>query len=219
MTFFLCKPTSENPTGNKDSTVFAARACIHKTGFTLIETALALLAISLGLLGIFGLARHGIKAGGDTQNETRCVMLADTVFATLKAKNDELAARKVSLYDWWNYWITLLGKGDQVTFYLPPMPEILDYSQPIGIAVGKQHELDDFFQTASTFTDIKWNPAYFLKLSVDLDSSDLLNTAAIYTVYERGQIDVLLTIHPGVLQSGAEERTYLTVLSYSGGLP
>jgi len=186
----------------------------HKYGFTLVETALALLAISLGLLGIFGLARHGLKAGGDTQNETRCVMLADTVFATLKAKNDELAARKVSLYDWWTYWLALIPQTTPSPLFLPPMPEILDYSQPIGIVFGSQQEL---VKTATSFAEIKWNPIY--ALSLDLNGVNLTNPTEVYEAYERGQIDVTLTIHPGALQSGENLRTFSTVLYYSGGLP
>ena len=184
----------------------------HRTGFTLVETALALLAISLGLLGIFGLARHGLKAGGDTENETRCALLADTVFETLKAKNDELASRKVPLYDWWVYWLAFLSQSAQASLYLPPMPEISNTGQPIGIAVGT-HDL----MTATTFTELKWNPVYTLTLN--LNGVNLTNPQQVYEAYERGQIDVTLSIHPGVLQSGAEPRTYYTVLTYTGGLP
>jgi len=184
----------------------------HKTGFTLVETALALLAISLGLLGIFGLARHGIKAGGDTANETRCVVFADTVFATLKAKNAELAARKVPLYDWWVYWLAFLSQSAQTSLYLPPMPEISSDGQAIGIAVGT-HDL----MPATAVTEIKWNPVYTLTLN--LNGVNLANPVQVYEAYERGQIDVTLRVHPGTLQSGADERTYSTVLTYTGGLP
>jgi Tfp pilus assembly protein PilV len=64
-------------------------------GFTLVETALALFAISLGLLGIFGLVRHGLRNSGDTENETRCTLLADAVFETLKTETDALIKRGI----------------------------------------------------------------------------------------------------------------------------
>ena len=190
---------------------------IHKkNGFTLIETALALLAISIGLLGIFGLARHGLQAGSDVENETRCTLLANTVFETLKAKNDELAARKVSLYDWWAFWLALIPQTSQASLYLPSMPEISENNAPVGISVGT-HEMNDFLQTTATFTELKWNPRY--SLTLDLNGVDLTNTGQVLEAYERGQINVTLTLHPGVLQSGAEKSTYYTVLTYSGGLP
>ena len=184
----------------------------NRTGFTLVETALALLAISLGLLGIFGLARHGLKAGGDTENETRCAILADTVFETLKAKNDELSAKKESLYNWWVYWLSYLSQSAQVSLYLPPMSEISGDGQPISLAVGK-HDL----MTSTTFTEVKWNPVYTLTLN--LNGVNLTNPDSVYEAYERGQIDVTFSVLPGTLQSGAETRTYSTVLYYSGGLP
>jgi len=172
----------------------------HKSGFTLIETALALLAISLGLLGIFGLARHGLKSGGDAEHGPRCAMLADTVFETLKAKNSELAARKYTLAEWRNYWV------NAKTFYLPPMPEISGGTTGIRIDLGT-HEMDDFLPTSGLTPSIKWNPVYTLDL--------LANTAAA----EWNEIIVGLTLRPGVLQSGAEAQTFTTVLSYAGGQP
>jgi len=174
-------------------------ATAHKSGFTLIETALALLAISLGLLGIFGLARLGLKSGGEVEHETRCAMLADTMFETLKAKNSELAARKYTLAEWRNYWV------NAKTFYLPPMPEISDNTTGIRIDLGT-HEMDDFLPTSGRTPSIKWNPVYTLVFSA--------NAAA-----EWNEITVGLTLHPGALQSGAAAQTYATVLSYAGGQP
>ena len=192
----------------------------HRTGFTLIETALALLAISLGLLGIFGIARHGLKAGGDTQNETRCTMLADTMFATLKAKNDELAARKTSLEDWWFYWARFASGTAQTVICLPPMPEIFSSIDPIRIALG-EHNLNDYLAPSATVTEIKWNPKYVLTLTPNGINMNLesITPAALSQALENGQIDVTLNIHPGFLQSGADWKTYDMVLTYTGGLP
>ncbi len=171
---------------------------LHKTGFTLIETALALLAISLGLLGIFGLARHGLKSGGDAENETRCAMLADTIIETLKAKNNELAERKLSLIEWQNYWAT------HTTFHLPPMPDISNGGNAIVIAVNAPNTP---LQSTQTGTEIKWNPIYTVSLIPDSSA------------YAGTEINVTLYLHPGMLQSGAEYQTFSTILSYTGGLP
>jgi len=189
--------------------------------FTLVETALALLAISLGLLGIFGLARHGLKNSGDTENETRCTLLADTVFETLRAKNDELAARKFSLYNWWIYWLGALAQTGTPVLYLPALPEISDSGEGIGLYVdvegsGKTHTLGD---SSTAAQEIKWNPVYALTFTVSFNQSNLSDAQSISEAYERGQIDVTLTIHPGQLQSGAATRTFYTTLTYTGGMP
>ncbi len=174
---------------------------LHKTGFTLIETALALLAISLALLGIFGLARHGLKSGGDAENETRCAMLADTIIETLKAKNNELAERKLSLVEWQNYWAT------HSTFYLPHMSDIADFTDPISIVSNTNKNDLEPLQPANPSPVIRWNPSYKLSLS--------FNTGT----YDWSEIYVTLALHPGMLQSGADPRIYSAVLSYTGGLP
>jgi Tfp pilus assembly protein PilV len=188
----------------------------HKTGFTLVETALALLAISLGLLGIFGLARHGLKASGDADEETRCAMLADTIFASLQAKNDELAAKKSSLYDWWFYWLRFMSGDAQVSIFLPNMVEFSESGEAIRIALG-QHTMNEFLAPQTSVSEIKWNPTYNLVL--DLDGINEGNLTQMQEAYERGQIDVTLTLHPGALLSGTEQRTFSTVLNYTGGLP
>ena len=188
------------------------------SGFTLVETALALLAISLGLLGIFGLARHGLKASGDATVETRCAILADTVFATLHAKNDELSAKKTSLYDWWFYWFRFMSGDAQTAIYLPKMVEFTETFEKEGIRIAMgRHTISEYLSASTSDTEIKWNPVYTLRL--DCDGLDESNLSQLQEIYDRGQINVTLTIHPGALLSGAEERTYYTALNYTGGLP
>ena len=57
------------------------------TGFTLVETALALLAIGIGLVGLFGLGRIALESSRETENDRRCAVMADAVFETLRAVN------------------------------------------------------------------------------------------------------------------------------------
>ncbi len=188
----------------------------HRSGFTLVETALALLAISLGLLGIFGLARHGLKASGDAEQETRCAILADTFFGTLRAKNDELTAKKLSLDAWWLYWFRFAAGTSEVVLYLPYSPDISPNDSAIRIALGT-HELDDYLTPSAALSEVAWNPTYTLAL--DLNGINPSDINSITEVYERGEIDVSLKLHPGALRSGAETRTYWTTLTYTGGLP
>jgi hypothetical protein len=188
----------------------------QRSGFTLVETALALLAISLGLLGIFGLARHGLKDSGDAEQEVRCAVLADTFFATLHAKNDEMTAKKATLYEWWMYWFRFASGTSEVVLFLPYMPDISPNDDAVRIALGT-HELDDYLTPPTGLTKIRWNPTYTLML--DLNGVNPSDPGSIAEVYERGEIDVTLTIHPGALLSGAEARTYWTTLAFTGGLP
>lgn len=189
---------------------------LSSPAFTLVETALALLAISIGLLGIFGLAHHGLRNAGNTENETRCALLADTFFQTLKAKNDELAAKKTPLYDWWVYWFGVISRANTpALLYLPPIPEIHNGSDSLAIYAGT-HSLGD---SSSVTTEVKWNPTYTLTFTPAFSESDLANFASLYAVYERAQIDVTLMLQPGRLQSGEPTRSYSYAITYAGGLP
>jgi hypothetical protein len=176
-----------------------------RSAFTLVETALALLAISLGLLGIFGLARHGLKNGGDTENETRCTLLADTVFETLKTKNNALLNEGVSLDEWRNFWYDFCDNKtayDSIySCYLPQLSDITSKDTALKIIYGT-HNLQDQLSESEREPD-KWNPQYSLEFINVIES----------------QFTIRLSIHPGALQSGADKRIYYMTLGYVGGLP
>ncbi len=194
---------------------FMTLECARR-GFTLVETALALLAITVGLLGIIGLARHGLKNSGDAEQETRCAILADSFFGTLHAKNDELKAKKLSLNEWWLFWFRFAAGTSEVVLYLPYNPELAPNDPALRIALGT-HDLDEFATPPEKRTEVSWNPRYTLTMNLNgVDPGDL---GSISEAYERGVIDVELKIHPGVLLSGAETRTYWTTLTYAGGMP
>jgi len=56
-------------------------------GFTLVETALALVAIGIGLIALFGLGRIALEASREAELDRRCAVMADAVFETLRAVN------------------------------------------------------------------------------------------------------------------------------------
>jgi hypothetical protein len=57
------------------------------SGFTLVETALALVAIGVGLIALFGLGRLALESSRESENDRRCAVMADAVFETLRAVN------------------------------------------------------------------------------------------------------------------------------------
>jgi len=55
-------------------------------GFTLVEIVLALMVVSLGLLGLFQLFPSGLRASYDATVETRTAQFADEVFGGIRAE-------------------------------------------------------------------------------------------------------------------------------------
>ena len=86
--------------------------------FTLVETALALLAIGIGLIGLFGLGRIALESSHEAENDRRCAAMADAVFETLRAVNEIYVneARTNEPYGQLGLWNTLWQEGgdDQV---------------------------------------------------------------------------------------------------------
>ena len=62
-------------------------SAVRSSGFTLVETVLALLAIGIGLVGLFGLGRLAMESSRETENDRRCAMMADAIFETLRTVN------------------------------------------------------------------------------------------------------------------------------------
>ncbi|NQU39667.1 MAG: prepilin-type N-terminal cleavage/methylation domain-containing protein [Lentisphaerae bacterium] len=62
------------------------RAHNQQSGFSLIEVTLALVVVSVGLLGIFHLFPAGLRASADATAETRCGQFADEVFNQIYAE-------------------------------------------------------------------------------------------------------------------------------------
>ena len=97
-------------------------ARIRAAAFTLIETALAMLAIGLGLLAIFGLGRLGLQSAKETEHDQRCAMMADAVFETLREYNarfvDEARTNNVP-GTWWTQWQAIMDDPPSIPF--PPI--------------------------------------------------------------------------------------------------
>ncbi len=63
----------------------ASPVAVRKAGFNLIEIALAIFVLSLGLLAIFGLFPHGLGMADIARQETQSGMFAESVFGALGA--------------------------------------------------------------------------------------------------------------------------------------
>jgi Tfp pilus assembly protein PilV len=57
-----------------------------REGFSLVELSLALFAVSLALLGVFGLFPSGMKAARHAQEDTICALFATEIFDSIRAE-------------------------------------------------------------------------------------------------------------------------------------
>jgi len=65
-------------------------------GFTLVEVALAVLVVGIGLLAIFGLFPSGLRSAEDATADTRCGLFAETVLNGMRGR-----ALSVTNWDDW----------------------------------------------------------------------------------------------------------------------
>jgi type II secretory pathway pseudopilin PulG len=67
-----------------------AKKCCR--AFTLVELALTTVVIGIGLLAVMMLGRMGLQAATESEQDARCTLLANDIFATLRAASDEACA-------------------------------------------------------------------------------------------------------------------------------
>ncbi len=179
-------------------------------GFTLIETALAMLAIGLGLLALFGLGRLGLQSTKETENDQRCVQMADAVFETLRDCNMRFAdnARTNVLNTTWiEQWSTAFNTSKQIPF---PLVANMSASENLYLIFAAEKQLAPAYdENALSLTD--WNPRYTLSLSPKY--TDISPVAG-----QQNLLQVTLIIYPDGDTYSSEYRLFHTTLSDTGGL-
>jgi len=186
--------------------------------FTLIETALAMLAIGLGLLAIFGLGRLSLQAAKETEHDQRCVMMADAVFETLREYNarfvDEARTNGVP-NTWENLWEKVALNQSQVPFpetaymsdKIPPMHFWQD-DERASFDQGLKAPTPAFDPDNIRLSD--WNPRYILYIS-DADTSPVAQAINV--------LQFTLMIFPDGDTYSSDPRIFSTTLTNPGGLP
>ena len=176
--------------------------------FTLIETALAMLAIGLGLLALFGLGRLGLQATKETGNDQRCALMADAIFETLREYNAQFIdnARTNALNtSWFQQWQTVVTTSKQIPF---PAVANMSTSEALYLVFAAENPFAPAYdENELSLSD--WNPRYYLGLESK------------YSSPVAGGINLLqvtLAIYPDGDTYSSERRLFFTTLSDTGGL-
>ncbi len=177
--------------------------------FTLIETALAMLAIGLGFMAVFGLGRLGLQSNKETLNDQRCVMMADAVFETLREYNARfIEEARTNTIPWNTLWDDALLNAPPI-----PFPLVANMSDDTSLLLHFYQPTETEPTPAYVATQIRlfdWNPRYRLYLSgKDVSPIDGAITAIQFT----------LEIYPDGNTYSSDYRLFHTTLSNSGGLP
>lgn len=181
----------------------------RRRGFTLIETSLAMLAIGLGVLAVFGLGRLGLRSAKEAENSERCARLAGAVFETLRATNERFAGEcrtNLAGLTWHQCWENTSSSARQIPF---PLVAEMSGSENLYLTFtssGSGEPQPAYDPAALSLRE--WNPRYRLHLYDDPDA-----------LGRHDLIHVLLEIYPDGDTYSSEARLYHTTLSDAGGLP
>ena len=186
-------------------------------GFTLIETALAMLAIGLGLLAVFGLGRLGLQSAKETGHDRRCVMMADAVFETLREHNARFVDEARTNGMAGTSWVVLWQQAFQDKI---PFPLIAGMSEAIpALHFWQSDEITGFEKRLVAATPAfdpnmirlsDWNPRYILYLSGE---------AASPVAQAVNACQITLWIFPDGDTLSSDPRIFSTTLINPGGLP
>ena len=172
-----------------------------KNGFTLIETALALLVIGLAFLTLMGLGRSGLDTVKEADNDIRCEAMADAIFDTLKTYNhlfDEYARTNRQNVTWAQMW------NDAPI----PFPSVAGMStNTIALKINSENVVNTYDPGNISLNN--WNPRYHL-LMRDGKTSDVAKS---YNIK-----NVILFIYPDGDTYSSDRRIFSTVINRPGVL-
>ena len=176
-----------------------------QAGFTLMETALALLVIGLAFLTLMGLGRSGLESVRDSNNDTRSAVMAEAVFETLRNYNrlfHEQSMNGTNYMTWAQIWQKALTEENYFPF--PPVAGMSD-SDTLYLKFNTLAQAYD----PENITLKNWHPRYFLQLGFTDNSR---------VAHDLNMITVGLTVYPDGDTYSSEERFFSTVLTSEGGL-
>lgn len=88
----------------------------YGSGFTLIEVALAVLVVAIGVLGVIALFSHGLNASAKAVADTHASMFAENVFNGLRARSLLMAERQTPATNTWNaFWTNFVAGNTSMT--------------------------------------------------------------------------------------------------------
>ncbi|MCL1919862.1 MAG: hypothetical protein FWG50_02105 [Kiritimatiellaeota bacterium] len=198
-----------------------------------------MLAIGLGLVGLFGLGRLALETSRETENDRRCAVMADAVFETLRAVNEVFideartngfkhAAPPSAV---WNDLWEQGGQGQR-----PQLPEALPNAlwHPDGyllfppVANMTTNDIPLLYETGDFSWDalnlvtayhpehislVNWNPLYYLNIREAFDYRYYSPIAGTYSVKQ-----ITLVIYPDGKVGSSDPRIFTVILSNVGGM-
>ena len=174
-------------------------------GFTLMETALALLVISLAFLTLMGLGRSGLESTHEAKNDIRCEAMANAIFETLRIYNQHFCEQSMSNTNnqsWAQTWSDAMTEDEYFSF-----PPVAGISEANGLYL-KFNTLTPAYKT-DNISLYNWNPRYSLRIDYDKKST-------ISWLFDTLMVD--LTIYPDGDTYLSNERFFTTILTNGGGL-
>jgi prepilin-type N-terminal cleavage/methylation domain-containing protein len=83
----------------------------RKGGFTLIEVALAIVVVALGLLAVFSLLSSGLDAARKAIAETQASIFANSVFNGLRSRSLSIAETSPNPQNWSDFWTAMTSSS------------------------------------------------------------------------------------------------------------
>jgi ABC-type xylose transport system, permease component len=186
---------------------------------------LAMLAIGIAVVAIFGLSRHGISTANETDNDRRCNQFAATIFETLRDYNHQFIEyaeaysqtnNTTPVLSWLERWNDVLESDLLIPF--PAMadietPELLVFNATDGgqyIKFTPAYDPEDIDLNA-------WTPLYYLSIEMRNNGKDLEEAAKEDDIDYLDTLDVSLLVCPNRTSYPNKIRYYYTSLIYPGG--
>jgi prepilin-type N-terminal cleavage/methylation domain-containing protein len=86
----------------------------NNEGFTLIEVALSIVVVAIGIMAVFSLIGSGLESSKKAISESQAAIFANDVFNSLRSTSQQ-TNNMVDMQTWTNFWNQLIAQNTNVT--------------------------------------------------------------------------------------------------------
>jgi Tfp pilus assembly protein PilV len=185
----------------------------HSEGFTLIEVTLAAVVISMGLLALFGLGHFALRNAKAAEDNTRAALLADDVFASLRAVSENLCASN-NPAAWTAFWTDFAAGSTNLPLQLSTAASFSNRSDNAVWGNGRVCTNNLFSRPEIHRAGLTPLPEWSARYWMDIALTNQMAGAG-----ETNLVRVTLHVVPGLSGDPGESRAFYTHFAEHGTLP
>ena len=178
-----------------------------RDGFTLMEVALAVVVVGVGVLAVFALISSGLDSSARAVAETQSAIFADDVFNGLRSAS--LSAAEGEPGEWEAWWVDFKDGAEFIKVAAAQMWDDSSGSENIQVMAGGHTNVFENLPFHSAGVDKIVNHALHYSMDVELNTVEVSPVDGAWTETVTNRVLVALKVWEGQFGSGTDAQALL----------